>query len=210
MRWWERVPSGLVARIWHFHCYGLGSVWSGNWGPTLSCCMKWPKKKGGEGNESKHSLFFLILEEGLSDCHCWVWQFGLNFVMVPSLYTHFVRVFIINESWNLSNVLLLHLLRWSCDFILNFVMWCIMYWSADVELASWNKPYLIYVWFFFFFVFCLFRAALAAYGGSQVRGLIGAVAAGPTPEPQQHHSHSNTTSKLCLQPIPQLTATPDP
>ena len=29
----------------------------------------------------------------------------------------------------------------------------------------------------FFFVFCLFRAIATAYGGSQARGLIGAVAA---------------------------------
>ena len=43
-----------------------------------------------------------------------------------------------------------------------------------------------------------------ASGGSQTRGPIGAVAAG------LHHSHSNTGSKPCLQPIPQLTAMPDP
>ena len=54
--------------------------------------------------------------------------------------------------------------------------------------------------FFFFFFFCLFGAA--AYGGSQARGPIGAVAA------SLHHSHSNSGSKHCLQPAPQLTATP--
>ena len=43
-----------------------------------------------------------------------------------------------------------------------------------------------------FFVFLLFRAASVAHGGSQVRGLIGAVAAG------LYHSHSNMGSKLCL------------
>ena len=42
------------------------------------------------------------------------------------------------------------------------------------------------------FVFCLFRATPAAYGGSQARGQIGAVAVG------LHHSHHNTRSKLCL------------
>ena len=47
-------------------------------------------------------------------------------------------------------------------------------------------------------------AAPAAYGGSQARGPIGAAAAG------LHHSHSNAGSELCLQPTPQLTATPDP
>ena len=45
-------------------------------------------------------------------------------------------------------------------------------------------------------VVCLFRAALEAYGGSQGRGLIGAVAAG------LHQSHSNVGSKPGLQPTP--------
>ena len=52
--------------------------------------------------------------------------------------------------------------------------------------------------------FCLFRAAPAAYGGSQAKGQIGATAAG------LHHSHSNAGSEQCLQPTPQLTAMPDP
>ena len=47
-------------------------------------------------------------------------------------------------------------------------------------------------------------AAPAAYGGSQARGLIGAVATG------LHHSHSNAGSEPRLQPTPQLMATPDP
>ena len=46
-------------------------------------------------------------------------------------------------------------------------------------------------------------AAPAAYGGSQARGLIGAVATG------LHQSHSNAGSEPRLQPTPQLTATPD-
>ena len=61
--------------------------------------------------------------------------------------------------------------------------------------------------FFFLFVFVFFaisRAAPVAYGGSQARGLIGAVAAGI------HPGHSNVGSELRLQPIPQLTAILDP
>jgi len=58
--------------------------------------------------------------------------------------------------------------------------------------------------FFFFFYKNLFRAIPMAYGGSQARGQIGAVAAG------LHHSHSNMGSKLHLLPTPQLTAMPDP
>ena len=61
--------------------------------------------------------------------------------------------------------------------------------------------YIIYIYV------CLFvfsRAVPAAYGGSQARGLIGAVAVG------LHHSHSNAGSQLHLQPTLQLTATLDP
>ena len=46
-------------------------------------------------------------------------------------------------------------------------------------------------------------AAPAAYGGSQARGRIGAVATG------LHQSHSNAGSEPRLQPTPQLTATLD-
>ena len=56
--------------------------------------------------------------------------------------------------------------------------------------------------FFFFFVFS--RATLAAYGGSQARGRVGAVAT------SLYQSHSNAGSELCLQPTPQLTAMLDP
>ena len=52
------------------------------------------------------------------------------------------------------------------------------------------------------FCFLLFRATPAAYGGSQARGRIGAVATG------LHYSHSNEGSELHLRP--QLTAMPDP
>ena len=50
--------------------------------------------------------------------------------------------------------------------------------------------------FFFFLSFCHFGAAPAAYGGSQARGQIGAVAA------SLHQSHSNAGSQPRLQPTP--------
>ena len=54
-----------------------------------------------------------------------------------------------------------------------------------------------FFFFFFFFVFLLFLwAAPAAYGGSQARGLIGAVAA------SLRQSHSNAGSEPHLQPTP--------
>ena len=57
---------------------------------------------------------------------------------------------------------------------------------------------------FLFVCFYLFRAAPTAYGGSQARGQIRAVAAG------LQHSRSNLGSEPRLRPTPQLSATPDP
>ena len=54
------------------------------------------------------------------------------------------------------------------------------------------------------FIYLLFKASYAAYGGSQGRGLTEATAASLC------QSHSNVRSELHLQPTPQLTATPDP
>ena len=67
--------------------------------------------------------------------------------------------------------------------------------------------YIIFNLIYLFIYFCLFAiswAAPAAYGGSQTRGLIGAVAAG------LRQSHSNAGSEPHLRPTPQLMATPDP
>ena len=56
----------------------------------------------------------------------------------------------------------------------------------------------------YLFIFCLFRATPTAYGGSQARGRIRAVAA------SLRQSHSNVGSEPRLRPTPQLMATPDP
>ena len=53
-------------------------------------------------------------------------------------------------------------------------------------------------------IFFLFKAKPGAYGSSQARDQIGAVAASLC------RSHSNPRSKQYLWPIPQLMATPDP
>ena len=57
---------------------------------------------------------------------------------------------------------------------------------------------------FFLCLFAISWIAPTAYGGSQARGPIGAVAA------SLHQSHSNSGSEPSLQPTPQLTAMPDP
>ena len=61
--------------------------------------------------------------------------------------------------------------------------------------------------FYFIYLFCLFvlfKAASAAYGGSQAKGRMGAAAAG------LHQSHSNTGSEPYLRPTPQLMAMLNP
>ena len=55
-----------------------------------------------------------------------------------------------------------------------------------------------------FFLIFFFRASLVAYGGSQARGPIGAIAAG------LRHSHSHVGSEPHLQTTPQLMTMPDP
>ena len=57
---------------------------------------------------------------------------------------------------------------------------------------------------FIYLFILLFRVAPEAYGDSQARGPVRAAAAGLC------LSHSNTGSKPCVQPTPQLTAMPDP
>ena len=60
------------------------------------------------------------------------------------------------------------------------------------------------LFYLLFWCFCLFKFAPMAYGGSQARGPIRAVAAALC------HSHSNVGSERCLQATAQLTAMPDP
>ena len=69
-----------------------------------------------------------------------------------------------------------------------------------LDIPSWMQNSFLFVCF----VFCLFTNAFTAYGGSQARGLIRAVAAGLC------HSHGNARSEPHLQFTPQLMATLDP
>ena len=79
-------------------------------------------------------------------------------------------------------------------------------WSNHIVLLevpwAWHVLFLLCVFFFFF---SISRAAPVAYGSSQARGRIGAVASRwPTPQPQQ------CCIRLRLQPTPQPTAPPNP
>ena len=67
--------------------------------------------------------------------------------------------------------------------------------------------------FFLLFFLSFSRAEFAAYGYSQARGLIQAVAVSlhhSSTALDPHHRHNNTSSKPHLRPAPQLTAMLDP
>ena len=86
---------------------------------------------------------------------------------------------------------------------MNIYKWTAKILQLNILLVSVSLHPPIFCLFFFFFL-AISWASSAAYAGSQVRGRIAAIAA------SLRHSHSNTRSELCLQPTPQLTATPDP
>ena len=78
-----------------------------------------------------------------------------------------------------------------------------MYTQRTLQQASTEYSLFGIVRHLFSLFFAISWAAIVAYGGSQARGLIGAVAAG------LRQSHSNMGSEPHLQPTPQLTATLD-
>ena len=113
---------------------------------------------------------------------------------------------------DLSHICDLHHSSWQCQ-ILNPLskardQTCILMNLSQVPYcwAAMGTPRSLF--FFSFLSFCCcccyFLGRSCAYGGSQARGWIGAVATG------LRQSHSNVGSKPRLRPTPQLTATLDP
>ena len=111
-----------------------------------------------------------------------------------SIYTHFLYIFKFIHIFYICS-----LYTYTYAFSLY-----ILYLYTYLAMLSLYIFYL-FIYLFIFWSFCLFfpRAAPAAYGGSQARGRVGAVATGLC------QSHSNAGSEPRLQPTPQLTATPD-
>ena len=80
--------------------------------------------------------------------------------------------------------------------------WDLLYGNGKCSLHM-TLSFILFFCFVFIFFFFFLRAAPAAYGGSQARGQIGAIAVGLC------QSHSKARSELHLQPTPQLMATMD-
>ena len=115
-----------------------------------------------------------------------LWAFWISRLLS---FIQFWKIVIVSS--NISNAL----------FYLSFWYSVYMYMRLMVSHSFWMhyffppffspcaSSWLLYFYFFpfFFLVFCLFRASPMAYGDSQARGWIRAVAAG------LHHSHSHSS-----------------
>ena len=109
--------------------------------------------------------------------------------------------------WGIYTPRLFSVYLYTCNVKVQCICFTFTLFSHFMILYSFNFVIFIYFYFlfYFFFVFLPFLGPLpAAYGGSQARGRIGAIAAGLC------QSHSNTGSEPPLQPTPKLMATPDP
>ena len=137
---------------------------------------------------------FLLIEL-CSEANIWEKHTYLKFLR-RSLY--------INECWKWSKKSFYLYLKSEMIWKISYIILPYIYLAPSLGMALFMTSICYLSSFFFFFVFCLFRATPTAYGGSQARGLIGAVATG------LHHNHSHAGSEPCLWLTPQLTATPDP
>ena len=87
------------------------------------------------------------------------------------------------------------LLKFNCKHLETTVLGPVM--SPYPYQTIWRLGLFVLLTFFFFCLFAISWATPEAYGGSQARGRIRAVA------PRLRQSHSNAGSELRLQPTPQ-------
>ena len=141
----------------------------------------------------KHSLYILDISS--------FWIYVLHkFLILKKL---FINLFFYNKWFfypvldyfacpNVKNMAYITIIfSISCAFLPSFIPRYLVFLMLGIRSIYYANTNCIvlnfhFLSFFLFFVFCLFRTTPVAYGGSQARGLIGAVAA------SQHHSHSNT------------------
>ena len=100
----------------------------------------------------------------------------------------------------------------SSQYVSEFTLCVCIFSCVHLQGLAWKKwqgrpgrPLFRHILFLYIlFIYFVFRAAPAAYGGSQARGPIGAVAT------SLHHSHNSARSEQGLRSAPQLTALLDP
>ena len=81
----------------------------------------------------------------------------------------------------------------------SFIPFLILFLYVVLNFPSFEELFILFYFIITFFVFCLSKAAPVAYGCSQARGLIGALA------PSLCQSHDSRS-----EPTPQVMAMPDP
>ena len=134
------------------------------------------------------------------------WNHGSSFVMVHCVFNTRHKLFGsglgFQEHLRRQIIFLVYIKKKSF-----FFFWpCPWQWQSQIlnPLGHQETPKYFKEVFVCLFCFCLFRAALTAYGSSQARGRIGSTAA------SLHHSHSQATAEQRLWPMPQLRAMRDP
>ena len=158
-------------------------------------------------------MFFLGLILYGAHCASWIWVSNSHVREGFSYYlTYFLWLFLsILSFWHLYNENVVHLKLsqgsyklFSFIFIL-FSLFCSPSVISTSLSFTWLIPSPFYILllvpsneFFFFLVFCPFRATPEAYGGSQANAA------------SLYQSHSNAGSDPHLWPTPQLTAMLDP
>ena len=129
--------------------------------------------------------------------HICLWPGLLNILSSLLRTTAQKRSFLSKYQWSLTMHLVPQELWWRWTRLM--LCSCLLAWH----------PFWAHGWRFYLFIYLFCLSAVSwvvpvAYGGSQARGRIRAVATA------LHQSHSNWRSKPWLQPTPQLMATPDP
>ena len=129
-------------------------------------------------------------------------------ILIPEDCILLLFVFFFLENWFVSEVMtyvwvLVHLLIIYCVQKTLFSSMGILRLLWEFNEIFFAKVLSVFICMFIYLLI-IFRAAPAAYGGSQARGWIGAATAG------LYRSHSITRSEPHLWLTPQLTATIDP
>ena len=189
---WKMI---LLCHLWYwlFFFWLPRSIWS-SWARDQTCilvlqrCRQFRCTMAGTP-VAFFSFYFFVLVLLRHNWHTALCKFKVYSIIYTSWNDYHNKPFV---TLCIIFIVLIYLITWSLDLLTAFIQ----------SLSPPPVSGLLFQWVCF--IFCLFRAAPAAYGSSQARGWIRATAAG------LHHSNSNARSEPHLWRTPQLTAVPDP